>query len=49
MITREELVKRIVQSEVHVLNIDSIIFDKSLYSRTNGIDPVSYTHLNLLM
>ena len=38
MITREELVKRIVQSEVHVLNIDSIIFDKSLYSRTNGID-----------
>ncbi len=38
MITREELIKRISESEEEVLNINDIIFDASLYSRTGGID-----------
>ena len=38
MVKREELIKRISESEIQVLDIDDIIFDKSLYSRTDGID-----------
>ena len=38
MITREELVKRISESKEEVLDIENIIFDGSLYSRTGGID-----------
>jgi DNA modification methylase len=38
MITREELTKRISESNEEVLAIDDIIFDKSKYSRTVGID-----------
>ena len=38
MITREELIKRISESSEEILGIDSIIFDKSKYSRTGGID-----------
>ncbi len=38
MITREELIKRISESEEEVLNINDVIFDASLYSRTGGID-----------
>jgi len=38
MVKREELIKCISESDIQVLNIDDIIFDKSLYSRTNGLD-----------
>ncbi|HUM45248.1 MAG TPA: ParB/RepB/Spo0J family partition protein, partial [Fervidobacterium sp.] len=38
MITKEELIKRISESSEEILDIDSIIFDKSKYSRTGGID-----------
>ncbi len=38
MVKREELVKLISESDIQVLDIDDIIFDKSLYSRTNGLD-----------
>jgi len=38
VVKREELIKRISESEIQVLDIDDIIFDKSLYSRTDGID-----------
>ncbi len=38
MVKREELIKLISESDVQVLDIDDIIFDKSLYSRTNGLD-----------
>jgi len=38
MVKREELIERISESDVQVLDINDIIFDKSLYSRTDGID-----------
>ncbi|HQE50703.1 MAG TPA: DNA methyltransferase, partial [Fervidobacterium sp.] len=38
MITREELIKRISESEEQILDVKNVIFDESLYSRTGGID-----------
>ncbi len=38
MVKREELIERISESDVQVLDINDIVFDKSLYSRTNGLD-----------
>ena len=38
MITRNKLMDIISNAEVKPVNISEIIFDKSLYSRTGGID-----------
>jgi len=38
MITREEIIKRISESEEQILDVKNVIFDESLYSRTGGID-----------